>query len=411
MITRVTVIFASFFLLSSTCAKAPKKSTLPRFAISITGEVRTFEFTAPRYLQLIEANLETDVFFYIGWDRQHCAGMDSSDNATAEVVPAMAEELPFPPNRTLFARQRATFRHSGAGRPGRSPGPGPTKGPKSPEGRQSRPTQAESKEEIPRSGHAHRSNASITSEMVMGKSLAYGAEHIFDFEDLEPETAVDSQGPCSSAVAVVQRATQNWPKGAVKLIEVEDMDPFPRITTKLWGYGPGSHKCNHHQVSFVAQAHKIYQCQRRIEDFIRYYRKGVEYDFIMHGRPDLLLPPEPLNFSRALGFISSQYAFTSSEALQETPEPRHVMAETGDDDGIPPMRVHGAAAPPPPKRSAPKMLQANENKGVIFFPFAAISPVSLTSWLWVHSPQWQRTGDAFFSTMAEIIDAAPTSTK
>jgi len=48
---------------------------------------------------------------------------------------------------------------------------------------------------------------------------------------------------------------------------------------------------------------QILQCQRLIEYHTATHRGGTEYDLVLRLRPDVLLPPEPLELSKAASIV------------------------------------------------------------------------------------------------------------
>jgi hypothetical protein len=86
-----------------------RNSSLPRFALCLSGEVRTFAATAPRFRELVASNPVTDTFGFVGY-----AGREGSSTTTAQKAsagprtPTAHKANAAPTEAALTAARRAT---------------------------------------------------------------------------------------------------------------------------------------------------------------------------------------------------------------------------------------------------------------------------------------------------------------
>jgi len=105
----------------------------------------------------------------------------------------------------------------------------------------------------------------------------------------------------------------------------ETVDPWTGIKAEL-GVSCANPDRNRMQ-SVLMQAHKIRMCQRLVDEHVASGRNGALYDLVIRSRPDLLLPPEPLNLTRV--FSATEAALAQADNSGEaTTRPQPTSRDT-----------------------------------------------------------------------------------
>lgn len=148
----------------------------------------------------------------------------------------------------------------------------------------------------------------------------------------------------SNPLEIARQATSHW-TSVVKLTS-DEKNPLENSTCPT-GFGR----------SALQQAYKIRQCQMIIDGHVDSRRNGLDYELIMRTRFDILLPEQPLNFSRM------------AEVVNERRRPENHNTPLG----ISPRRkLHPSVGRKVTQRHPPTFISEEppaEIRGVLFVPF------------------------------------------